>query len=139
MNRSSKPSARAEALAAFSDSLDAVADRVATGAPASNLPPELPEFFSVLARNHLTASSCGTDWNDRPLPAGVAQRLARVDRCLAGASGIAELLHAGMVESDDPALSFNNNLTDRLHFALGELLDSARTSLDAILESGDRA
>jgi len=52
-----------------------------------------------------------------------------------------ELLHAGTLaaESDDPALSLNNNLTDRLHFALGELLDSARTSLDAVLGFGDPA
>ncbi|HLM52317.1 MAG TPA: hypothetical protein VK325_01695 [Pseudoxanthomonas sp.] len=140
MNRSSLSPAQAEALSAFADTLDAVEQRVTTDPPASNLPPGTSDFFFALSRERFAASSCGRDWGGTNIPAPYVHRLARVDRCLAGISGVSTILHAALhaQENSDPDQALGHNLTDRLHFALAELVSSASSAIDSILESSER-
>lgn len=89
-------------------------------------------------------------WKEHPLPGLATFHLARVDRCIRGATGIARIMrrfalgeeHAADFEGDDrlkvvyPKLSPEES--DQLHIGMIELLDSAAVALTEIRDFPSR-
>jgi len=85
-----------------------------------------------------------SSWDGNPLPGYLKAQLLRVDRCIAGAASIANILHRfamgrADVEStgngDDLQVvypSFSAGDLDRMRIGLQELLDMAETTIENV-------
>lgn len=136
MNRSAKRSTREEneAFTAYAETLEALSSNPK---PENDAQPSA--FFRHLNNIRLGDATGGGNWSSAPinLTLGGLLSLSEIDHCLAGLSGVLDVLHAAEFARTDDMVEnqFGDNLSDRLIYAARALSSSARNTMFALQES----
>jgi len=95
-------------------------------------------FFEAMRSQRQAAGSSGHRWDRTELPNNLVSPIGKLDRTLHALDGVAHVLRAGFIAQSDGAENsgevLGDNITDKLLFALSELIERAAGQVELMEE-----